>query len=326
MILNSLKSTAKFNLKNLPLLETTITIAGFVALFILHLSGGISVEIQMWALMILIFLLGVPHGAMDFLVAEKNSTSQKKDFNIYKFVFVYMARLLIVALCWVNPILAIIIFMTCSIFHFGETDLATIGINGRGFWWSVLFSLHGALVLCIITICPIQQIVSALPNLKTLPNFVTDAFAFLYNYKFIIVSTLLSAVLLLSALLMKGNYNAVNFKMLFVYISFIVVVSILPSILGFALYFAIWHSLVSLKNIFQFSKKQDANSSKTIKRFLLFSLLSLVSVIATYYLLSNYFPATNLLSATIVILSVLTLPHLIEMHGMYKQSVKQDIL
>jgi beta-carotene 15,15'-dioxygenase len=271
----------------------------------------------------LIFILGVPHGAMDFLVAEKNSTAEKKDFNIYKFVFVYVARLSIVALCWVNPILAIIIFMTCSIFHFGETDLATIGINGRGFWWSVLFSLHGALVLCIITICPIQQIVSALPNLKTLPNFVTGAFAFLYNYKIIIVGTLLFAVLILSFLLTKGNYNAINYKMLFVYVSFIVVVSILPSILGFALYFAIWHSLVSLKNIFQFSQKQDSGSSKTIHRFLLFSVLSLVSVVATYYLLSNYFPATNLLSATIVILSVLTLPHLIEMHGMYKQSIKQ---
>jgi beta-carotene 15,15'-dioxygenase len=323
MMLNLLKSDSKLSLKNLPVLETTITIVGLVTLFILNFSGGISVEVQMWVLMSLIFILGVPHGAMDFLVAEKNSTAEKKDFNIYKFVFVYVARLSIVALCWVNPILAIIIFMTCSIFHFGETDLATIGINGRGFWWSVLFSLHGALVLCIITICPIQQIVSALPNLKTLPNFVTGAFAFLYNYKIIIVGTLLFAVLILSFLLTKGNYNAINYKMLFVYVSFIVVVSILPSILGFALYFAIWHSLVSLKNIFQFSKKQDSGSSKTIHRFLLFSVLSLVSVVATYYLLSNYFPATNLLSATIVILSVLTLPHLIEMHGMYKQSIKQ---
>jgi beta-carotene 15,15'-dioxygenase len=323
MMLNLLKSDSKLSLKNLPVLETTITIVGLVTLFILNFIGGISVEVQMWVLMSLIFILGVPHGAMDFLVAEKNSTAEKKDFNIYKFVFVYVARLSIVALCWVNPILAIIIFMTCSIFHFGETDLATIGINGRGFWWSVLFSLHGALVLCIITICPIQQIVSALPNLKTLPNFVTGAFAFLYNYKIIIVGTLLFAVLILSFLLTKGNYNAINYKMLFVYVSFIVVVSILPSILGFALYFAIWHSLVSLKNIFQFSKKQDSGSSKTIHRFLLFSVLSLVSVVATYYLLSNYFPATNLLSATIVILSVLTLPHLIEMHGMYKQSIKQ---
>jgi beta-carotene 15,15'-dioxygenase len=307
------------NLKALKI-EYILLITGLVALVIQFFIFPISLNIQMIILLSFVFLLGVPHGALDFLVDEQNEEIVNKKFCIKKFLSIYLSRLFVFSLLWMLPWLAFSLFIIFSIFHFGETDMSSIMKPNKT---SVaLYLAYGAFILSLLLLSHIKEIEAAIPimgeylNGSVFYNFIQG-----YNHYIVLFFAFILAVVLFWQI-KKGAIVKINGWKLLQFGFLIFIITALPMLLAFTFYFALWHSILSVRNIFSYFKSFNNTKKFTLicNKSILFSLLALASIVGLYYGLHYFMPDMNLLFALLIVLSVLTLPHLTVMHGMYKNS------
>ena len=84
-----------------------------------------------------LLLIGIPHGAIDHLI-ETNHFNQSVSL---KFIALYLAQGAVIVLLWyMNPLLALLIFIGYSIFHFAQADFTEWKLNSKISWiWGILF-------------------------------------------------------------------------------------------------------------------------------------------------------------------------------------------
>jgi Brp/Blh family beta-carotene 15,15'-monooxygenase len=135
------------------------------------------------------------------------------------------------------------------------------------------------------------------------------------------------SALFLGTLFLQKKYGYLKEISLYQIIQFACLLAILiflPLVLAFTFYFALWHSILSVRNIFSYFKNFNTGKKFTVicGKSLLFSFLAIGSIFILYYFIQLYIPNFNLLFSLLIILSVLTLPHLTVMHRMYQNSAK----
>jgi beta-carotene 15,15'-dioxygenase len=302
----------RFNIEYVLLFVGLMTIGMHFFIF------PISLDSQMIILLSLVFVVGVPHGALDFLVDEQNEEILNKTFSIKKFVAIYLFRLFIFSLLWMLPWLAFSLFIVFSIFHFGETDMSSIMKPNKSS--IVLYFAYGAFMLSLLLLTHVAEIQHAIPVMGNYLNG-TILFNFIQQYAIFIVlffAFILSAILFWQ--IKKGNIVTIDTGKILQFAFLIFIVSALPMLLAFTFYFALWHSILSVRNIFSYFKSFNNTKKFTLicNKSILFSLLALGSIVGLYFGLRYFMPDMNLLFALLIVLSVLTLPHLTVMHGMYK--------
>lgn len=107
------------------------------------------------------------------------------------------------------------------------------------------------------------------------------------------------------------------------------IITLLPLLMAFTFYFALWHSILSVRNIFSYFKSfnNDKKFAIICNKSILFSLLALGGMFMIFFVLNYFLPDMNMLFALLIILSVLTLPHLQVMHRMYQNlNIKNNSL
>ena len=84
-----------------------------------------------------LLLIGIPHGAIDHLL-ETNHFNQSISL---KFIALYLAQSAVIILLWyLNSLLALLIFIGYSIFHFAQADFTEWKLNSKISWiWGILF-------------------------------------------------------------------------------------------------------------------------------------------------------------------------------------------
>jgi beta-carotene 15,15'-dioxygenase len=302
--------------------EFFLLLAGFLTLVYHFLLFPISNDTQMIILLSLVLLVGVPHGALDFLVDEQNETLKNNVFSLKKFLTVYLTRLFVFALFWFLPWLAFSIFIIFSIFHFGETDMSAFVKPNK--YVGVLYFSYGALIISILLLSHLSEIEYSLPAVSiSLKQ--SNIYTFLINKTPYIISFF--SFLFLSVFFMQkrnGFINKISVYQVVQFICLLAVLTFLPLTLAFTFYFALWHSILSVRNIFAYFKNFNSNKKFSLicGKSLLFSLLALGSILGLYFVMNFYIPNFNMLFALLIVLSVLTLPHLAVMHGMYKNYSK----
>lgn len=298
--------------------EYVLLSLGLIALVFHSYVIPMPLHIQMGILLTFVFLIGVPHGALDFLVDEQNEELVKRTFSIKKFVSVYLTRLFAFSLFWFMPWVAFSLFMVFSIYHFGETDMSSIMKPNKTS--SILYIAYGSLILAVLLLSHLSEIAASIPIVGDFLNG-TTFYVFLERYSSLIIIVLgLFFISVVFFLHRKGEIIKISFPQILQFSTLLVVISLLPLLLAFTFYFALWHSILSVRNIFSYFK--DFNNGKKFTVFcnksILFSLLALGSIVGLYFALDYFIPDMNLLFALLIVLSVLTLPHLAVMHRMYK--------
>ncbi|MFC4263249.1 Brp/Blh family beta-carotene 15,15'-dioxygenase [Ferruginibacter yonginensis] len=296
--------------------EFILLLVGCCLLFFQHSIAQISNETQMMILMALVCIVGVPHGALDFLVEEQTQMETKQVFYIKKFVAKYLFRLATFACIWVFPVIAFSLFMLISIFHFGETDMALLlKTKKHGAW---LYATYGSFIFGLLLLVHLPQIKANLPATMN-DMYQTAVFVFVEQFRYYILGLI---TIIFSATLVYfyiNNNLIINGIQIIKFVLLIGILIMLPSLLAFTFYFALWHSILSIRNIFSYVTVHN-NSTKlkaVVKKFILFSVAALVGMFGLYYALTMFMPDVNLLLALLLTLSVLTLPHLEVMHKMY---------
>jgi len=105
------------------------------SLLVFSLGGQWLVDIF---LIIGIFVVGIPHGALDHLYSVENPTNKKLAIYMVKYLSL---SLIVLFLFWLNPLFGVVFFLLFSSWHFGETDFSHWQLSNKGtaFAWGIYF-------------------------------------------------------------------------------------------------------------------------------------------------------------------------------------------
>jgi len=296
-------------------LFTFIYIIGiFILLNIFEGFKEISIENQLIYSSLSILLFGIPHGAIDHIIFFK-----KRKLTKLKFYLVYLGLIVGFVLMWhIAPVLSLILFLLISAFHFGESQFEDIKItkvlkNTFFFFWGI--ALLATLIYYNIN------------ELANVTAYFDDTLAFekVYDVKKVTILYYVTNIITIASMILMAVYKQIKIERLLseFFLLFLIHITffLFPFIIGFTLYFVVLHSLKVMQDEIEFFKKDNPK----------FSILDFLKLLAPYSILSIFFTTILLLLSyytyipysipflSIVIISVITLPHAIVMNIFYNE-------
>jgi beta-carotene 15,15'-dioxygenase len=303
-----------------------ITTATFLVIW-QYLDGELPPLVQYLFFAALMLLSGIPHGAIDHLVEEQTAKLQRRPFTISVFLIKYVALILGYSLVWLlSPSVSLMFFLLISAWHFGETDIehapATLA-------WNITRLLAGGFVISFILLHHANETARILRRISRNSDQVMGVWSwienpktpFLITFGLLLLAAFVCAYALKPILIRKSRY-----------IPLIVILTLsvfLPLLPAFALYFGGWHAVQSFTNMQEFLSLTPGGVatdkaplwqvwSKTIA----FNILAVVGLLSAWIISSRFFQHWDPLPLLFIFLSVITLPHLVVVHGMNKLKSK----
>jgi lycopene beta-cyclase len=270
-----------------PILPFILTICALFFFFIKFNS------IPYFLLIIGFFSVGLSHGALDH---HTGSTILNKRQLLF-FSVEYIAKGALFGLVWLfAPELALLLFILYSAWHFGQADFKEWELTNQltSFVWGCVLLI----IILIFHVAELKTVLEQIPNLNH--SLLTES---LEGNRLLFFQ--LSAVLagLILALIHKSKFILLT-------ISYLLISSWLPLLVSFGIYFVFQHSINGWKHL----KNGLSKSSKTLWRDSLPFNLGGSLIIIGFYL----FGETNQIGTFFIILSCLSLPHVLSMHNFYK--------
>lgn len=275
--------------------------------FILMVPFLLQFEMLQGALCLggLVFL-GIPHGGNDFFYRkEKNTAGSIRFLSMYLGVM-----LLYLALWFVWPMLSLGLFLLISIHHFGQSNFNTNQI------WSLDSVLWGSWLVGFPVLKHSEEVFGVFATMLGQSESKVSGLGHLNDSGLLVVSIIF--VLMYGAVLYRSHRSS---WLSYLLQWFLVTVWywFTPLLLGFVVVFCFWHALQSMQYQLDYvSVNYKQNRKKTLMGFVPFGLMALVGMgfLLRFDLESN-------LGFAFVLLSLVTLPHVVVMDGLYR-SHKHD--
>jgi Brp/Blh family beta-carotene 15,15'-monooxygenase len=275
------------------------SIVALLVLSLLYLFLGkissLPIENMGFGILIIgLFLVGIPHGALDNLVGRLSNKNQ----NIWKFSIVYIILMIPVFILWyVLPLAGLLFFLLYSAWHFGQSDMAQWKINHpiSGIIWGALFLGFLLLshqnefnqVLFFLHISPLEE-------------------SPVWNY--------LALLFLMISLGLAGFHKS---KEWFFMLIFMALSAFIPLIISFGFYFVFYHSWNGWCHL----KKELLLSNQKMYLYALpFNLGAFLIFGLAFLKLDQAFLGN--VSYFFVFLSCISFPHILFMHRFYQQTGK----
>jgi Brp/Blh family beta-carotene 15,15'-monooxygenase len=224
---------------------------------------------------------------------------------------------LFAAILWLFPIAGILLFIGFAAYHFGETDLyhfKTNNISGKLFVIS-----YGLVILGIILLHNFEEIKPILRLLDSGVKYQAISSG-IEKYRYTILSfcgLLFFITTFIYFLNVSEKYHHQG-QFLVQFIFLLVIIYHLPLVLGFTFYFIVWHSVLSLRNIIEYLRKDDLLSvSKIAKQISAYSLLAMAGIAIVGLAGFMFTDNESMILYIFLGLAVLTAPHMQVMHDMY---------
>ena len=294
----------KSNYTGSPLFRWQLVLQIF---FILMVPFLLQFEMLQGALCLVgLVFLGIPHGGNDFFYRkEKNTAGSIRFLSMYLGVM-----LLYLALWFVWPMLSLGLFLLISIHHFGQSNFNT---NRIGSLDSVLW---GSWLVGFPVLKHSNEVFGVFATMLGQSGSAVSGFGHLDESSLLVVSIVF--ILMYGAVLYRSHRsNWLSYLLQW----FLVTVWywFTPLLLGFVVVFCFWHALQSMQYQLDYvSVNYKQNRKKTLMGFVPFGLMALVGMgfLLRFDLESN-------LGFAFVLLSLVTLPHVVVMDGLYR-SHKHD--
>jgi len=271
-------------------------------------------------LFVAVILTGMPHGAIDHLVAAQLYDLDFTWRDQAKFYGGYLVLMALYSVFWgVAPVWSLWVFLGMTMYHFGQADLA---------YWELsplparLMYLSRGLFLIGLPIAAYPGLVDPIfvaiagvrpttwPLLASQP---TSVFAGLVGQHVLVLgaATLTSNVT-------KGNagrevLNVVVLTALF---------GTVHPLVAFSVYFGLWHSLGHILELLRFFRERRA-APVTLPDFYrkaaLFTLLPFVGLAGLYWATQAFSSTDQMIALLFIIIAVMTLPHMIIVERLYRE-------
>lgn len=295
---------------------TFIFVVCLYALFLIFQAfNSIALEQQLIYASIFILLFGIPHGAIDHILFFK-----KKSMSQLKFYGLYLGLILLFVLLWLKfPLVSFSFFLVLSAFHFGESQFVDAKLTVRNFN-PLLFLFWGLALLATLMYYNISELAALTAYFQDTQSFSVVYKEDLFLYFFTVTN--IATIFLLIYLFVK---NQISLKRLSSELFLIALIHLtfflFPFVIGFTLYFVVLHSIRVMNQEYLFFKSEDVSFSlvKFLKLLLPYSLLSIFFTSVLLILSHIGFLGISIPFLSIIIISVITLPHAIVMHIFYNK-------
>jgi Brp/Blh family beta-carotene 15,15'-monooxygenase len=302
-----------------PRIQLMVQLFTLIIIMLSLIKHELFVSSSLVVALVLIVLIGIPHGANDHLLFFNliNKRVDEKNEKSTLFFSSYIGLILLYVCCWyLFPTFSLGLFILISIYHFGQSNVYISPIESK-FVKLISIFLSGSFVL----LTPIfAHIETALPVIQTL----TKDPAFLViseklGNKLAISTGMLMIIHWVILLLSKhinlkdGLLEILNVFLLFglFYYS--------PLWIGFAIYFTLWHAIPSIEDQINFFKttRENYNLGKYIREIFPFSLIALLGLFLAFQFSGDYISVNQGLALLFSFIAVITLPHMIMMDLLY---------
>jgi Brp/Blh family beta-carotene 15,15'-monooxygenase len=245
--------------------------------------------------------LGIPHGGNDFFYRKEKNTA-----GSVKFLVMYLGvMLLYLALWYVWPMLSLGLFLLISMHHFGQSNFNT----HRIFSWDSM--LWGSWLVIFPMFKHSQEVLGIFSTMLGRSNANVSGIWHLNNKELLVISAVFG--LIYCVVLYRTHRNG-GFWYFLQWFLVTVWYWLTPLLLGFVVVFCFWHALQSMQYQLDYVRiNYHQNRKKTLLGFVPFGLMALVGMA----FLLRFDLASNL-GFAFILLSLVTLPHVIVMDGLYR--------
>ena len=270
-----------------------------------------------WIVVASVFLIGIPHGAIDHLVSsELFGTGQSFKGHII-FYSSYLIIMLVLGLIWIFvPIAGMIVFLAISIYHFGQADMEDyLTTEKKSPFWYII---RGLFLIGLIIFPSPDVTFPILSAAMSVPLEQFDSVMPSNTLALLIILIIYSSFLIKSAI--QNEFKSLR---IFIVESIILIVLFIISgpLVGFALYFAVWHSsghIIELQQFFQ-SKGRSLSIYTFYKMASPFTFISILGLFILLYIQNIFQVEEQFLTLMFILISVLTLPHMLIVDRMYEE-------
>ncbi|ADR22372.1 hypothetical protein MATR_37820 [Marivirga tractuosa] len=283
----------------------------------------LSFETQLQITLAMIFLVGIPHGAIDHVLMQRKKPSKQDQFSFYGF---YLGLIAVYVGLWILlPYLSLVLFFLISFYHFGQSQFSDINISEKNIIKKALYLLWGGSIISGLFYHHYEKLIgffSETSHFSATSSVITE----INLMFFFLISSIITVVLMIIIIVGKAkNRNRFGTELvifLLLHLAFFTI----PPLLAFSLYFAIWHSLKVLyqEYIYLGKQRKKFDLKKFIKELLPYSAISIIGASTLLFAFSYYKFNISPFFLTIIFLSVLTLPHSIVMDNWYQKFQKRS--
>ena len=222
-------------------MSKTNKFAIIVSFFALWINVTFSPNYQQVIGFVVIFLFGILHGANDLALFQKISAT-KKSISLQKLTLYYIGIVIFGALLFYSiPIIALLLFIFFSSYHFGEQHWNTIETKEKNSWITLFQTIYGLFIFSLLFSFHEIEVEKIIYQITTTSIEQLD-------FKWITICI----GLLMFASGIKVNAVSMKFKSeivvnIFYLIVFAIIFKTADLVWAFAIYFVIWHSLSSIE-------------------------------------------------------------------------------
>ena len=302
-----------------PVIQLMVQLITLIIIMVSFSKNEWLVSSSLVIALVLIVLIGIPHGANDHLLFFNliNKRMDEKNNKSTLFFASYIGLILIYVGCWyLFPTFSLGLFILISIYHFGQSNLYISPIESK-FVKLISIFLSGSFVLLtpifahIETALPVIQTISKNPYFLTISEELGNTLAISVGVLMIIHWV----ILMLSTQInfKNGLHEIMNVFLLFGLFYFS------PLWIGFAIYFTLWHAIPSIEDQINFFKttRENYNLGKYVREIFPFSLIALSGLLLAFQFSGDYISVNQGLALLFSFIAVITLPHMIMMDLLY---------
>ncbi len=294
----------------LPVVAATLAVAAVTS--IVSQSGPVSVAV----VVVTVALLGIPHGAVDHLAAAALGgpfdTSSRRRFTRD-----YVLIMLGVGLVWlVAPTLALVVFLAVSVHHFGQSDLAYLGLP-RGRAVAVQWS-RGLLLIGLPLVAHLE---SVSPVIERLGGGDPASWTWLADWWVLWSAVLVTQHVVVGWALTHASVDRSTLAREAITVAALTTLFLTADpLIGFAVYFGLWHSLAHLFVLADLLGTEPAPLRSVLRLAAPLSGVSIIVIVAVVIGAAATDRTDLIVPLTFVFVSMLTMPHLLVVERIWSTS------
>ena len=259
-----------------------------------------------------VVVIGLPHGAFDGAIARHLGYARTLGGSI-KFVTVYLGLAAVVVAFWVwQPGLALALFLLISALHFGSGDATAASGIAR----AVQIAAHGGVAVFGISLFHLQQVTPLYAALTHGDVMLAVMLTEFFPLFIMPVAALYLVVAVRDAALRPRLVELALLCLLF---------SVVPPLVGFALYFCVIHTGRHLRHIWD-RVRSDVTPRHILWQAGLFTLASWAGGAIMLLWLDSGNISQDLLQVIFIGLAALTVPHMMLVDGIFRRRDGKDVL
>lgn len=291
-----------------PIVITTVAVAAVATVW--SPPGWLSITV----FVAVIAALGIPHGAVDHRVVE--AIDGHHHGTRRRFVVGYLAAMAGVGLVWsVVPAVALAAFLAMSVHHFGQSDLAYLRLPGRR-----QLVLQWSRGLLVVGLPIVAHLATVSPVIERLGGGDPSSWPWLADSWWLWCALLVGQHVMIGATVTFRSGDRFFLEREAVTVAALMLVFLLADpLIGFAVYFGLWHSLGHLFVLTDLLGTEPP-SVRSVARFAApLSALSLLGLTAVAGGAVAVGRADLLLPLVVVSVAMLTAPHMAVVERLWRR-------